>query len=86
MLWKGNECGKNKSNEKFKTTITSKNYDRPKATRECGILKIFEYNGGYTSEIKYRIAMAKAAFSKKRALFTSILDLELRKKFVKCYI
>jgi hypothetical protein len=30
--------------------------------------------------------MAKAAFNKKRTLFTSILDLELRKKLVKCYI
>ena len=30
--------------------------------------------------------MAKAAFNKKRALFTSTLDLELRKKVVKCYI
>jgi len=29
--------------------------------------------------------MAKAAFNK-RALFTSTLDLELRKKLVKCYI
>jgi len=28
---------KNKSNENFKTTILSKNYDRPKTTRECGI-------------------------------------------------
>jgi hypothetical protein len=33
-----------------------------------------------------RIAMAKAAFNKKRALFTSTLDLKLRKKLVKCYI
>jgi len=32
-----NECGKNKSNENFETTIASKNYDRPKTTRECGI-------------------------------------------------
>jgi len=39
-----------------------------------------------TCEIKPRIAMAKAAFSKKRALFTSTLDLKLRKKLVKCYI
>jgi hypothetical protein len=40
-----------------------------------------------TCEIKCRIAMAKAAFNKKRALFfTSTLDLELRKKLVKCYI
>ena len=30
--------------------------------------------------------MAKAAFNKKMALFTSTLDLELRKKLVKCYI
>jgi hypothetical protein len=32
------------------------------------------------------IAMAKAAFNKKRALFTSKIDLELRKELVKCYI
>jgi hypothetical protein len=30
MLWNGNECGKNKSNENFKTTIPSNNYDSPK--------------------------------------------------------
>jgi len=30
--------------------------------------------------------MAKAAFNMKRALFTSTLDLKLRKKLVKCYI
>ena len=30
--------------------------------------------------------MAKAAFNKKQALFTGTLDLELRKKIVKCYI
>ena len=30
--------------------------------------------------------MAKAAFSKKKALFTSKLDLNLRKKLIKCYI
>jgi len=28
---------KNKSNENFKTTISTKNYDRPKITREDGI-------------------------------------------------
>jgi len=36
--------------------------------------------------IQSRIAMAKAAFNKKRALFTSTMDLKLRKKLVKCYI
>jgi hypothetical protein len=37
-------------------------------------------------EIKSRIAVAKVAFNKKRAVFTSKIDLELRKKLVKCYI
>jgi len=32
------------------------------------------------------LAMGKAAFNKKRTLFTSTLDLELRKKLVKCYV
>jgi len=39
----------------------------------------------YTREIKSGIAMEKAAFNKK-ALFTSKLDCNLRKKHVKCYI
>ena len=38
------------------------------------------------NEIKSRIAMAKAVFNKKRALFTGTLDLKLRMKLVKCYI
>jgi hypothetical protein len=42
-------------------------------------------DGRYTCEVKSRIAMAKVAFSKKRVLFTSTLDLKLRKKLVKCY-
>ena len=43
-------------------------------------------DGRCTCEIKSRIAVAKAAFNKKKTLFTSILDLNLRKKLVKCYI
>ena len=42
--------------------------------------------GRCTCEIKSRIAMAKAAFSKKKTLFTNKLDLNLRKKLIKCYI
>jgi hypothetical protein len=38
-----------------------------------------------TREIKSRIAMAKAEFNKKKNLFTSKLELNLRKKLVKCY-
>jgi len=47
---------------------------------------ILTNDGRCTCEIKCRITMDKAAFNKKRALFTSTLDLELRKKLVKCYI
>jgi len=43
-------------------------------------------DGRYTCEIKSSIAIAKAAFNKKTNLFTSELDLNLRKKLVKYYI
>jgi len=44
-------------------------------------------NGARCSqEIKSRIVMAQAAFNKNKALLTSKLDLNLRKKIVKCYI
>jgi hypothetical protein len=56
-------------------------------------VKSFKYLGSVLTndgrcayEIKCKIAMAKAAFNKKRTLFTSTLDLELRKKLVKCYV
>jgi hypothetical protein len=47
---------------------------------------ILTNDGRCAYEIKCRIAMAKAAFNKRRTLFTSTLDLELRKKLVKCYV
>jgi hypothetical protein len=40
VLWHGNECGKNKSNENFKTTNPSHNKDRPKTPGECESLNI----------------------------------------------
>ena len=56
-------------------------------------LEFFKYlgsmltnDGKCTREIKSRIAMAKAAFNKNKNLFTSKLDLNLKKKLVKCYI
>ena len=56
-------------------------------------MESFKYLGGIvtndgrcTCESKCGIAMANAAFNKNRALFTSTLDLELRKKLAKCYI
>jgi len=44
---------------------------------------ILTNDGRCTGEIKCRIAMAIAAFNKKRAVFTRVLDFELRKKLVK---
>jgi len=43
-------------------------------------------DGRCTCEIKSRIAMPKASFNKKKNVFTSKLDLNLRKKPVKFYI
>jgi len=48
--------------------------------------RVLTNDGKCTCEIKCTIAMATAAFNKKRTLFTSTLDLELRKKVVKCYV
>jgi len=47
---------------------------------------ILTNDGRCTCEIKCMITMAKATFNNKRILFTSTLDLGLRKKLVKCYI
>jgi hypothetical protein len=37
-----NECGKKSGNENLKATIPSKDYDRLKTTRECGMFQLFE--------------------------------------------
>jgi hypothetical protein len=43
-------------------------------------------DAGCTREFKSRIAMAKEAFNKMKALFTRKLDLNLRKTLVECYV
>jgi hypothetical protein len=81
---------KKENNKNFKTTITSKNYDRQKQIQNVESFKylgsILTNDGRCTCEIKCRIAMAKVALNKKGTLFTNTLDLELRKKLVKCYV
>jgi hypothetical protein len=47
---------------------------------------ILTNDGKCTCEIKCMITMAKATYNKKSNLFTSTLDLELRKKLVSCYV
>ncbi|PNF30548.1 hypothetical protein B7P43_G09945 [Cryptotermes secundus] len=64
--------------------IDQKQLENVKCFKYLGSL--LTYDGRCTCEIKSRIAMAKAAFSKQKNLFTSKLDLNLRMKLVKCYI
>jgi hypothetical protein len=70
--------------EKNKGMIDQKQLENVESFKYLG--SILTNDGRRTCEIKYRIAMAKAAFNKNSTLFTSTLDLELRKKLVKCYI
>ncbi|GFG40896.1 hypothetical protein Cfor_01459 [Coptotermes formosanus] len=90
MPWSRNECGKNCGNKNLKAKIPNIFYDRSKAIGKYGIFQIFgstiTNDASFTREIKDRITMAKTAFSKKKATFTSQMDLNLRKKLVKCYI
>jgi hypothetical protein len=81
--------GKNSGNKNVNATIHSTDYDRSK---EREMVEYFKYLGGLiindarcTHEMKSRIAMAKAAFNKKKILFAIKLDLHLREKLVKCY-
>jgi hypothetical protein len=66
------------------TKIDRKQLENVKCFKYLGSL--LTDNGRCTCEIKSRIAMAKAEFNKKKNLFTSKLDLNFRKKLVKCYI
>ena len=74
----------------MKTTIPSNKYDRQKHLDnvECFTYlgSVLTNDGRCTCEIKSRNAVAKAAFNKKKILFSSKLELNLRKKLVKCYI
>jgi len=67
-----------------KIMIDQKQLGNAESSKYLG--SILSNDGRCTCEIKCRIAMAKATFNKKRALFTGTLGLELRKKPVKCYI
>ena len=62
--------------------IDQKQLDNVECFKYLG--SILTNDGRCTCEIKSRAVMAKAAFNKKKTLFTSKLDLNLRKKLVKC--
>ena len=63
------------------------------ANRELKEVDHFKYlesaltiDGYCTREIKMRNAIDKEAFNRKMSLLTSKLNIEFRKKFVRCYI
>jgi len=96
VIGTGRYCGMEMDVEKTKVMRISR---QPSAVtiaidqKQLENVKCFKYlgsrlteDGRCTCEIKSRIAIAKAAFDKKKKnLFTSKLDLNLRKKLVKCY-
>jgi hypothetical protein len=90
MLLNGNECEKTKVMKISRKPVAVIIMIGPKQRENVESFKYFgsilTNDGKCTCEIKCRIAMAKAAFNKKRALFTSTLDMELREKLVKCYV
>jgi hypothetical protein len=67
-----------------KLTIDQKQLDSVESFKYLG--SMLTKDGRCTCEIKSKIAMAKAAFNKKRTRFTIKMDLELSKKLVKCYV
>jgi len=84
----GIEHGKNYGNENLKAIIPN-THDRSKQLENVEYLNylgVMAHDATYTHEIKFRTAMAKAAFNNKKPLLTSKKDLNLRKKLVKCCI
>ena len=65
-------------------TINQKQLENVKCSKYLG--SMLTEDGRCTCEIKSRIAMAKATFNKKKNIFTSKLDLNLRRKLVKFYV
>jgi len=64
-----------------------KEQKQPKNVKYCKNLgSMRTIDARCTYEMKPRIAAARAAFNKKKTLFTRKLDLTLRKAVLKCYI
>jgi len=71
MIWNGNECANNYSNENLKATVHSTDHDRSKRAAKCGTFQIFlgcmiTNDARCTSEIKFRIARANQRSTRRR--------------------
>ena len=65
-------------------TVDQKQLENVKCFKYLG--SVLTDDGRCTCEIKSRIAMTKAAFNRKKNLFTRKLAIYMRKKLVKCYV
>ena len=83
MLWNGNECGQIYDINNLKAAIPNSGMIHQKQLKNVEYLSywgsLVTDDARCTSEIKYRIITTKAAFNKK-TLFTSKMDVDLRKK------
>jgi hypothetical protein len=77
-----NGHGKKSGKENIKAKILSADCDTSKVAAECGIFQLFgrmiTNDARCTHEMKPRILIPRAAFNKKKNLFTSKLDLKFK--------
>jgi len=83
-MWKTNVMRISRQPSPITFTIDQKQLENVKCFKYLD--SVLTEDGRCTCEIKSRIAMVKAAFNKKKNLFTSKLDLNLRKRLVRCYV
>jgi hypothetical protein len=73
-----------RSNESLQIKVNNRELKEVDHLRYLG--SVLTRDGYCTREIKMRIAIAKEAFNRKLLLLTSKLNIELKKKLVRCHI
>ena len=73
-----------RSNDSLQIKVSSRELKEVDHFKYLGSVLIID--GYCTREIKMRIAIAKEAFNRKMSLLTSKLNIELKKKLVRCYV
>ena len=77
-------CISRKGNSKLKIYVDGQQVDQVSQFRYLGSL--ISEDGYCTQEIQSRIEMAKKVFMGKKKLFTGIMNLELKKRIMKCLV
>ena len=87
MAWKStltNHMRVSKSNESLQIKVNNRELKEVDHFKYLG--SVLTRDGYCTREIKIRIAIAKESFIRKMPLLTSKLNIELKKKLVRCYV